>query len=359
MTSLLKVLGILTMVVVLYIVMIRSTPAHALVENHHNLSLRIGTAGILVLGVAPLIISGGIDLSIGSVVGFSAVFFALMLEKGVPFLWVHTSPSFAMGIAWSGAIGPFPAALIVLGIALLIGLFHGVIVTRLSLQPFLVTLCGLFIYRGLARWATWTEGGSSRAVGIGGTTFDLSSLDFLVSKKLHLFPEWLVGSYLHNLLGAYYVFYLFLLVAIFVGVVLHASRYGRYLYAIGANEQAARYAGVATDRYKIAAYMWCSLMAGLAGLLQMLEVKTAAPASAGAWYELYAITGAVLGGCSLRGGEGTIIGIVLGASVLPLLRNVSFFAGVPDDLKFTVLGVALLLGTILDETLKRKAAARL
>src|SRR5262249_27541563 len=145
--------------------------------------------------------------------------------------------------------------------------------------------------------------------------------------------------------------------AVVTAVLLHRSVYGRYLYAIGYNEQAARYAGITTDRYKIFAYVFCSFLAGLGGVLFLLDVGTATPSTAGSWYELYAITGAVLGGCSLRGGEGTVPGILLGTAVLPLLRNLCIFAGVPSDLEFTVIGVALLLGTISDELLKRRAAA--
>ena len=96
------------------------------------------------------------------------------------------------------------------------------------------------------------------------------------------------------------------------------SIYGRYLYAIGSNEQAARYAGIPTDRYEILAYVICAGLAGLGGVLFLLDGRTAQPTTAGSYLELYAITGAVLGGCSLRGGEGTIAGMILGAAVLPL-----------------------------------------
>jgi ribose transport system permease protein len=139
-------------------------------------------------------------------------------------------------------------------------------------------------------------------------------------------------------------------------IFLHASVYGRYLYAIGANEQAARYAGVPTHRYRILAYVLCSVLAALGGMIELLDLKTVSPSNTGNWYELYAITGAVLGGCSLRGGEGTVIGMLLGTAVLPLLRNLCNFSAIPDDLEFTVIGVALLLGTIADELLKRRAA---
>src|SRR3954469_4083753 len=103
------------------------------------------------------------------------------------------------------------------------------------------------------------------------------------------------------------------------------------------------------------AYVLCAVLAAMVGMLELLESQTSSPSNTGNWYELYAITGAVLGGCSLRGGEGTVVGMLLGAATLPLLRNLFNFSAIPDDLEFTVIGVALLLGTVVDELLKRRS----
>jgi ribose transport system permease protein len=315
-----RLVGILVMVLVLYGFILASDSNARSMENQQNIAQRTGFFGVLTLGAGVLIISGGIDLSIGSVVGLGAVTFALLLERRWP---------------------PALAITLVLLEAGTIGLAHGLLVTKLRLQPFIVTLCGLFIYRGLARWATWTPQGSSRAVGIGGRP-DLADLRFLAIGEIYGIPV---------------IFLLLLVIAAVTAVLLHFSVYGRYLYAVGYNEQAARYAGVQTDRYKILAYVLCSLLAGLGGILHMLDLETAQPSSAGSWYELYAITGAVLGGCSLRGGEGTVPGILLGTAVLPLLRNLCQFAGVPSDLEFTVIGMALLVGTVVDELIKRRKSS--
>ena len=156
-----------------------------------------------------------------------------------------------------------------------------------------------------------------------------------------------------------------MLLIVAVAVVLAAASctarvYGRYLFAIGANEQAARYAGIPTDRYKILAYVICSA-AGRAGR-RPVRCSTAATANAthaGSLLELYAITGAVLGGCSLRGGEGTVPGMFLGAAVLPLLRQLCSFSGITNELEYAVIGLALLTGTVVDELLKRRAARRI
>ncbi len=298
-----KVLGILLMVLVLYGALRLSDPNAGSLRNHQNIGRRIGTAGILVLGVAPVIICGGIDLSIGSVLGLSAVCFSLLLGSDVQ---NYDGVSHGM------------AVLIVLACAPFIGLIHGLLITKLRLQPFLTTLCGLFIARGLARWIVQIVTGSERSVGLGRTIWNVEEISFLATGHfLELIPWALI---------------LFLILTVFLGIFLHFTMYGRYLFAIGANEQASRYAGISTDKYKILAYMWCSTMAALGGILYMLEVQTANPASVGSWKELYAITGAVLGGCSLRGGEGNIIGVALGATILPLLSAITLFAGIPEVL---------------------------
>jgi ribose transport system permease protein len=360
-----RIIGILILVLVLYGLILASDPGARTVNNHQRIAERLALYGVMTVGAGVLIVSGGIDLSIGSVLGLSAIALGVLLGKGFAPAW---------------------AVLIVLILGASIGLLHGVLVTRLRLQPFIVTLCGLFIYRGLAAWLAlpdpWAplhslvrflsfgllfsdvplQTGSAANVGIGEVASRIPTLVFLSTgypEFPHLTQIPVIG-YAFTLLTYIPVrLWLFAGVAGLAGILLHKSVYGRYLYAIGANEQAARYAGIATDRYKILAYMLCSTLAALAGMLQLLELKTASPFNTGQWYELYAITGAVLGGCSLRGGEGTVVGIVLGTAVLPLLRNLTNFSHVlPHDLEFMVIGVALLVGTIGDELVKRRASGK-
>jgi ribose transport system permease protein len=237
---------------------------------------------------------------------------------------------------------PWQATLAVLALAAGIGLVHGLLVTRLHLQPFLVTLCGLFIYRGLARWA------NPSAVGLG------VSAPEEFRRRVDAFRTWVVG----DPLVVPQQLVLLVLVSILLALFLHGTRYGRYLFAIGANQEAAQYAGIPTDRYKVLAYVICSLLAGLGGVLTILESRSVNATNAGSLQELYAITGAVLGGCSLRGGEGTIPGMFLGAAVLPLLRQLCSFGGISNELEYAVIGFALLVGTIADEMLKRRSARR-
>ena len=150
-------------------------------------------------------------------------------------------------------------------------------------------------------------------------------------------------------------FVLLLLFAGILGFFLHQTAYGRYWYAIGHNEQAARYAGVNVERQRVAVYVVCSTLAAFAGILLFLDQSSVQSDNAGLSWELYAILGAVLGGCSLRGGEGTAVGMVLGAMVFPVLDNLVTFSGLKSDLIPAVIGMTLLLGTIVDELIRRRS----
>jgi ribose transport system permease protein len=314
-----RFLGAFLLVAVLYASLRFSNDNATTLEAHQILANRLGFYGVLTLGVGLLIISGGIDLSIGSVVGLSAVGFAVLMKRGVP---------------------PIPAALIVLAGSAAIGLLHGLLVTGLNLQPFLVTLCGLFAYRGLARQL------SDKSIGLSDAAESLQDHIEQIRNKICEPAE--LGGLPGQLM-------IMLVVAALFALIMHASVYGRYLYAIGYNEKAAAYAGIPVKRYKIFAYVWCSVLAGgVGGILEMLDVGTATPSNVGTLYELYAITGAVIGGCSLRGGEGNVLGILCGTAVLPLLRSNIIFWNLPNEAEYTIIGAALLLGTIADELFKRR-----
>ena len=330
-----RLLGVAGLLLFLFGMLAYSHPNSLQNENLGNLSRRVGERGIITVGVGLVILTGGIDLSIGSVICLSAVSFGLFLENG-----------------WA----PLPAALIVLLGSGLVGFGQGLLITKLRLQPFIVTLCGLFLWRGLAKFLTqvrfdhlkdWLKGNllegeslfrdACRDIGVGGR------------KDLDAFFEMETGHFIGLPMPAW----IFVGIASLAWILIHATTHGRYMLAIGFNEKGAKYAGVNTESYKILSYTLCSLLSGLFGLLFLMDVGTASPNTAGNFYELYAITGAVLGGCSLRGGEGTVIGMALGTAVLTILQNLVNFAGVPSDLEFSVIGLALLGGTLFDEFLRR------
>ena len=146
---------------------------------------------------------------------------------------------------------------------------------------------------------------------------------------------------------------MFLVVAAVMGVVLHRSVFGRYLFAVGKNEEAARYSGIRTGRIVAAAYVICGALAGLSSIYFAMYTRSISPASHGNFYELYGIAAAVLGGCSLRGGEGSILGIVLGTILLQVLQNLVNLLGIPSSLNFAVMGTVILIGVIADQQLTR------
>jgi ribose transport system permease protein len=153
-------------------------------------------------------------------------------------------------------------------------------------------------------------------------------------------------------------FLLFVGLAIVAAVFLNKTIYGRYMLALGRNEQAARYSGINTQAMTILAYVICSLVGGFGALLFAFDSNSIQPDNFGNFYELYAIAAAVLGGCSLRGGEGSIFGVMIGAAILPLLRNSINLLGLPTTLEFAIIGFVILAGVIVDELVKRFAARR-
>jgi len=286
--------------------------------NIANTANLIGLFGLFSIGEGFVIITGGIELSVGSV-------FALL---GVVFIDLLVT----YNVNWALAV----LLMVLAGLA--IGAIHGFLVTRMRLQPFIVTLCGLLIYRGAARY--YTDDGTA------GFEFGQS------------FPtlEWLTTG---RTLGVPHSFIAFILVALVMGVVLHRSVFGRYLFAVGKNEEAARYSGVDAGRVTAAAYVICGGLAGLAAVFFAMYTRSISPASHGSFYELYGIAAAVLGGCSLRGGEGSVLGIVLGAVLLQILQNLVNLLGIPSSLNFAVMGTVILVGVLADQQLARYRRRRL
>jgi ribose transport system permease protein len=238
-----------------------------------------------------------------------------------------------------------PGALLsVLGIALGLGLVHGLLVTRMKLPPFVVTLCGLLIYRGVSRWLV-----SDQPVGFG-KEFE-GTLSPLGSGKL-VIREWVTDGRTETF-GIPYPFFIALAVAIVAAVFLNRTIWGRYLLALGRNEDAARYSGINTGRITLVAYVICTVLAATGGILFALDSNSISPSSFGNFFELYAIAAAVLGGCSLRGGEGSIIGVIIGTAVMQVLYNLVVLMKISDTLEFAIIGAVILVGVVADELVRR------
>ena len=537
-----KILGIFGLLIFVCLFTTVLSGSFVSAYNMFNITRWSALFGILSVGVAFVIITGGIDLSIGSVVGLIACLL----------------PMFILDVGMS----PFAAIITVMAISGLIGLTHGLMITKLKLQPFVVTLCGLLIYRGLARritedatqgfgqefdtglrllaigkpcsWATlmmfgglclaiycmywlfrdrkiatdktsdrkalpwiWLVSGVAIAL-IGSARFwsgyetadglawmfwepyrvkfiDISVPESAVSMpgQLMRYAGWLVfiptalcflflgfrdgfqktrtplvALFVSTIALAACVFALsplfneiakddtlrvagamlsgglfktLIMAAVFISVgafmgsvvwtLLSVSRvsqiaktimpivvisgvcgligmtklpetsvptpaiilfglavisaiflnrtiYGRYLLALGRNEEAARYSGINTQRMIVVAYVICSLAAGLGGVLFALEINSVQPSGFGNFYELYAIAAAVLGGCSLRGGEGSILGVVIGAAVMRVLYNAINNLGISTTLEFAIIGTVILTGAIVDVAINNLVAQK-
>jgi len=289
--------------------------------NLQNLTQRTALFAILALGASLVIATGGIDLSIGSVVCLAGI--------ATPWLLVERE--------WS----PWAAIPTVLAGSAAIGLFHGLLVTQLRLQPFLVTLCGLLLYRGIARWMT-----GDQSQGFQG------EFDAVRSIALAKFP---IGLEAYRLPATVIPL---VVLSTLIAVFLHRTVAGRWLLATGRNEAAARYSGIPTARLVTGAYVACSLIAGIGGMLFIFDIGSAQPSDFGNFYELYAIAAAVLGGCSLRGGEASVVGVVLGAATLQVLRTAIILLGLSSQLEFAVIGAVLLVGVSADELVRRHHARR-
>jgi ribose transport system permease protein len=325
-----KILGILGLLVCVMALAIFIDPNFASGYSLQNLVQRSSLYAIISIGAAIVIVTGGIDLSIGSVVGLVGILLPLLVRAKD-----HENLA---GYGW-----PVPLAIaFLIVLSLVIGLVHGLLITKLRLQPFIVTLCGLMIYRGLARL-------------IASDTQQGFYTDFPGLKRLGtaLIPIPGVDSFAIPAPAIYLS-----VIAIVAMIFLNMTIYGRYLKALGRNELAAKYSGIKTDRMVILAYVISSFLAGLTGMLLVLDLPAAPPSSFGETYELWAIAAAVLGGCSLRGGEGTIVGVIIGATVLQVLRTAIVYVTKYQYIELLIIGVVLLIGVIVDELVKRYAARR-
>src|SRR5919205_2045207 len=310
-----KELGTFLLLVLLCVVVSVLNPRFLAPANLQNMARLIGAYGIFSIGLGLVIITGGIDLSVGSVFALLGVLLSMMLVE-----W-----------GW-----PWPLAVLgAVGVAVALGAFHAFLITQMQMQPFIVTLCGLLFYRGLARFIANDE---TKGFGTGAGFETLRNLA--------------TGS----VFGIPTPFVLLVVVSVVMWVVLHRSVYGRYLYAVGRNETAARYSGINSQRMVASAYIILGALVGVAGIVFAFYTNSISPSSHGNSFELYGIAAAVLGGCSLRGGEGSIIGIIIGAALLQVLQNLVNLLGIPSSLNFAVLGAVILIGVIADQILQRRSA---
>jgi ribose transport system permease protein len=305
-------------------------------SNAINTLRQISMLGIFAIGMGFVIITGGIDLSIGSVIGLTGVLVAKVSSPNSPGLGYPL---------WAGILVGLLAALA-------IGLAQGLLITRLRLQPFIVTLGGMLLLRGLSQ--TIVEGGT---LSLGGSPL----LGLANGGVLDVAGEPLLP----------YPLLLFAGVIAVATYVLHFTVFGRYLYAIGGNREAAEYSGIAVQRVETVSYVISSGLGGVAGVCYAAYIGQMSQ-QVGIAYEMYAIAAAVLGGCSLRGGEGTILGIVIGSAMMRVIDNgINMFQlhyVDPDGIQriwrlnpnwtFIIIGAVILLAVVLDQVVHVLQAKR-
>lgn len=257
----------------------------------------------------------------------------------------YRSGAFAVVLKRSQRTSIPVAILMVMLVATGLGLIHGLLVTKVKLQPFVVTLCALLIYRGISRWLT-----DDNPAGFGELQEVLGPM---ASGRVGLLFR---GN--DMVFGIPIPFFMLTGIGIVAAVFLGRTIWGRYLLALGRSEEAARFSGINTGRITLMAYVICTVLAGLGGMLFALDSTSVSPSSFGNTYELYAIAAAVLGGCSLRGGEGSILGVVIGTAVMQVLNNLITLLKIPQSLEYTIIGAVILIGVIGDEVVRRAAANR-
>jgi len=299
---------LLGVLIVLMIAMSLLSPLFLTVGNLLNTSRFFVEVGLMALGMTLIIITGGIDLSVGSNLALVSV---------------------AVGFSYAAGL-PLPLAIVfglVVGVAA--GLFNGLFITLLDLHPLVVTLGTFALFQGLAYGLTEAQAVSD-------------------------FPAWFAyfgQAYLLNVVPGQ--LFIFIVAVVVVWLILSRTRFGRYVYAIGNNEEAAHFSGVPVRRVKLALYSGIGLLVGMAAVIYTSRVYTARGDS-GLGLELDVISAVVLGGASIYGGSGTIGGTVLGVLIIATLRNGLVLAGVPSTWQVFVLGVLLLLAVFLNEFFRRR-----
>jgi inositol transport system permease protein len=289
--------------------------------NLFNVMRQISITGLIALGMTFVILTAGIDLSVGSVLALAGIV-AAAVAKGSTGNSLSLDPDEAAGYGWVAALSTS------LGIGLLCGLLQGLAITRLRVPPFVVTLGGLSAFRGLTLW--FSGGGP------------ISGFD----ADMRWWGQGLIGPVPVPVI-------LFLSCAMICHVVLRHTRYGRQVYAVGGNLEAARLSGLPVDRVILSVYVIVGFFAGLAGFVLDARLNSA-EAVAGQGYELTVIASVVIGGTSLFGGAGSIAGTVVGATLIGVLVNGLVLNNVSSYIQQVIIGLIIILAVAFDRYVKSR-----
>lgn len=296
-------LGTILALIILIVFVSVLNPAFLQVNNLLNLMRQLIINGFIALGMTFVILTGGIDLSVGSTLALTSAIFAGLLQAGIPTIL---------------------AILIALGIGLILGLINGILITKGKLAPFIVTLATMTIFRGLT--LVYMDGRP-----IAGPKDDFA-FQFLGKGQFFGIPFQVI---------------LFIIAYLILWILLTKTSYGRKIYAVGGNEKASFISGIKIDKVKILVYVISALMAVLSGLILTSRLNSAQP-TAGSAYEMDAIAAVVLGGVSMTGGSGSLTGTLIGILILGVLNNGLNLLGVSSFYQQIVKGVVILIAVLID-----------
>ena len=296
-------------VIVALVILSIQAEQFATIDNLLNQGRFLTEVSLVALIMTFVIVTGGIDLSVGSILGLSAI---------------------VLGVAWKKLGLPLPIAILVaLSVGTLAGLFNGFIITRFKVPPLIATLATLALYRGLAE-------GISQARSIRG------------------YPEWFFVLGQGEFFGIPTQLWIVVFFTLLTGFILTYTTWGRATYAIGANETAARFSGIAVDKTKLFIYAASGFAASLAAIIFVSRVSTTR-SDMGMGLELDAITAVVLGGTSIFGGKGTIVGTFFGLILIQILKNGLSLAGVKSDGTYIAIGLVLILTLLISNLFNRNS----
>ncbi len=302
--------------IALFVVFSLASPIFFTFENISGILLATAVNGVLALGVTFIIITGGIDLSVGTVMTLSAVMTGVVITN-----WGMPIP---LGVLVGLATGAF------------VGYINGVTIAKMKIPPFIATLGTMMIARGLS--------------------LVISQVKPIYFNDTPAFGQIAMGSILGSIMPTMTIPNAVLILfgaAIIAGIILSKTVLGRYNVALGSNEEATRLSGVNVDAWKMAIYALGGTFSGLAGVVIASRLNSAQPAL-GAGYELDAIAAVVIGGTSLSGGEGTILGTIIGAFIISTLTNGLRILSVPQEWQMVVTGAIVILAVYADIIRRRK-----
>jgi ribose transport system permease protein len=326
--------GVLIGFLVLLVGLFLTTPTFRKIATMQNLAQQVSLNAIIAVGMTFVIITAGIDLSVGSIQGLVGVVTAMTL----------LSPAI-VGRFGAGAIG---FALVAgLAVGSLVGFLNGLVISRLKMQPFIVTLATMWAVRGLAEVLT-----DGSPIGMQSDDAPMAAMrNDILQNKFTVLGMGYVGPSAYGIPVAAVIA---VVVIIAAHLLLSRTIFGRHVYALGGNTEAARLSGVNVDRVKLLVYTLSGLLSGVAAILLTSKLVSGQP-TAGQSYELYAIAAVVVGGTSLFGGSGSVIGSVIGALIIGVINMGLDLHGISAFYQQIVTGAIILIAVLLDNILRRRA----